>query len=113
MQENGEPLQRGSRIGRPVNWLVDGWTGGPIKSAFVHLHLALVGLVDLYTEDDIKAHSPSVLARMQHCLAPTDRRRQEAEVLFGGGQRRVHRHDQSAADWHRREQRRCRQRRGH
>lgn len=83
VQENGEPVQRGSRIGRPVNWLVNGWTGGPIKGAFVHLHLSLVGLVDLYTEDEIKAHSPGVLARMQHCLAPTDGRRQEAEALFG------------------------------
>lgn len=83
LDRNGEPLQRGSRIGRPVNWLVNAWTGGPIKGAFVHLHLALVGLVDLYTEEDILAHSPGVLARMQHCLAPTDRRRQEAEALFG------------------------------
>ena len=85
VQGNGEPIQRGSRIGRPVNWLVNGWTGGPTKGAFVHLHLAQVGLVDLYTEDEIKAHSPGVLARMQHCLAPTDRRRHEAEALFGTG----------------------------
>ena len=83
VQENGEPIQCGTRIGRPVSWLVNGWTGGPIRSAFVHLHLAQVGLVDLYTEDEIKAHSPGVLARMQHCLAPIDRRRQEAEMLFG------------------------------
>jgi len=83
VQVNGEPLHGRSRVGRPGNWLANGWTGGPIKGAFVHLHLALVGLVDLYTEDDIKAHSPGVLARMQHCLAPTDRRRQEAEALFG------------------------------
>jgi hypothetical protein len=85
VQGNGEPIQRGSRIGRPINWLVNGWTGGPTKGAFVHLHLAQVGLVDLYTEDEIKAHSPGVLARMQHCLAPTDRRRHEAEALFGTG----------------------------
>ena len=43
----------------------------------------MVGLVDLYAEEDIKARSPGVLARMQHCLAPTDRRRQEAEAQFG------------------------------
>jgi hypothetical protein len=43
----------------------------------------VVELVDLYTEDDIKARSPGVLARMQTCLAPTDRRRQEAEAQFG------------------------------
>jgi hypothetical protein len=85
VQRNGEPLKSRSRIGRPANWLANGWTGGPIKGAFVHLHLAMVGLVDLYTEDEIKAHSPGVLARMQHCLAPTDRRRQEAEALFGTG----------------------------
>jgi hypothetical protein len=85
VQRNGEPLQPGPRIGRPANWLADAWTGGPIKGAFVHLHLALVGLVDLYTEEDILAHSPGVLARMQHCLAPTDRRRLEAEALFGTG----------------------------
>jgi hypothetical protein len=36
---HGEHIQRGSRVGRPVSWLVNGWTGGPIKSAFVHLHL--------------------------------------------------------------------------
>jgi hypothetical protein len=42
----------------------------------------VVGLVDLYTDEDIKARSPSVLARMQTCLAPTDRRRQEAEAQF-------------------------------
>jgi hypothetical protein len=59
------------------------WTGAPVKGAFVHLHAAVVGLVDLYTEEDIKARSPGVLARMQACLAPTDRRRQEAEAQFG------------------------------
>jgi hypothetical protein len=85
VQKNGEPLKSRPMIGRPANWLANGWTGGPIKGAFVHLHLAMVGLVDLYTEDEIKAHSPGVLARMQHCLAPTDRRRQEAEALFGTG----------------------------
>jgi hypothetical protein len=36
-----------------------------------------------HSEDEIKAHSPAVLARMQYCLAATDRRRQEAEALFG------------------------------
>jgi hypothetical protein len=85
VQRNGEPLQHGSRNGRHGNWLVNAWTGHPTKAAFVHLHLAQVGLVDLYTEEDILAHSPGVLARMQHCLAPTDRRRQVAEALFGPG----------------------------
>jgi hypothetical protein len=79
VQRNGEPLPRRSRISRSANW----WTGAPIKGAFVHLHAAVVELVDLYTEDDIKARSPGVLARMQTCLAPTDRRRQEAEAQFG------------------------------
>jgi hypothetical protein len=83
VDRNGELLPRGSRIGRPVNWLTNAWTGDPIKGAFAHLHAAVVGLVDLYTEKDIKARSPGVLARMQTCLAPTDRRRQEAEALFG------------------------------
>jgi hypothetical protein len=86
VQRNGEPVQRGSRNGKHGNWLVNAWTGRPTKAAFVHLHLAQVGLVDLYTEDEIKAHSPGVLARMQHCLAPTDRRRREAEALFGPGE---------------------------
>jgi hypothetical protein len=79
VRRNGEPLQRGSRTSRFASW----WTGAPIKGAFVHLHAAVVELVDLYTEDDIKARSPGVLARMQTCLAPTDRRRQEALELFG------------------------------
>jgi len=83
VQENGEPVQCGSRTGGPVNWLANAWTGRSIEGAFVHLHLALTGLVDLYTEDEIKAHSPAVLARMQYCLPATDRRRQEAEALFG------------------------------
>jgi hypothetical protein len=83
VQEDGEPVQCASRIDGPVNWLANAWTGRSIKGAFAHLHLALTGLVDLYTEDEIKAHSPAVLARMQYCLAATDRRRQEAEALFG------------------------------
>jgi len=83
VQRNGEPLQRRLWIVRLANWPTKVWTGAPIKGAFVHLHAAVVGLVDLYTEEDIKARSPGVLARMQTCLAPTDRRRQEAEAQFG------------------------------
>jgi hypothetical protein len=72
-------------IVRLASWPAKAWTGAPIKGAFVHLHAAVVGLVDLYTEEDIKARSPGVLARMQTCLTPTDRRRQEAEAQFGTG----------------------------
>lgn len=79
VKRNGDPFERGSRISQVRHW----WTGAPIKGAFVHLHAAVVELVDLYTEDEIKARSPGVLARMQTCLAPTDRRRQEAERQFG------------------------------
>ena len=57
---NGEPLPRRSRIVRLANWPGNAWTGAPIKSAFAHLHAAVVELVDLYTEDDIKARSPRV-----------------------------------------------------
>jgi hypothetical protein len=59
---------------RLANWPTKVWTGAPIKAAFVHLHAAVVGLVDLYTEEDIKARSPGVLARMQTCLTRWARR---------------------------------------
>ncbi|TCC48607.1 hypothetical protein E0H75_18635 [Kribbella capetownensis] len=59
------------------------WSGAHVEGAFLSLHLAEVQLVELYTDEDISAHSPGVLARMQTCFAPTDQRRVEAESLFG------------------------------
>jgi hypothetical protein len=76
---NGQPDGRSGRQGR----IAKAWTGAPIEGAFVNLHLAEIVLVQLYGEEEIRARSPGVLARMQHCLAPTDRRRLQAEATFG------------------------------
>jgi hypothetical protein len=47
--------------------------------------LAEVQLVELYTDEEISAHSPGLLTRIQTCLGPTDPRRVEAEAIFGHG----------------------------
>ena len=46
----------------------------PDQSGLCPPHAAVVGLVDSYTEEDIKARSPGVLARMQTCLTRWARR---------------------------------------
>jgi hypothetical protein len=56
--------------------------GARCDGAFVNLHAAQVLLVNLYTEEEIKANIPAVLERLQKCLPDTDQRRLQAEKQF-------------------------------
>ena len=82
-------LERARRAaGYPNPWprgtrLVNVWNGSLVTAAFANLHCAKVVLVDLYSEEDIQAAAPNVLARLRACLPPDDHRRQKAEALFG------------------------------
>jgi hypothetical protein len=48
--------------------------GAECEGAFASLHAAQVTLVNLYSEEDIKANIPAVLERLQKCLPETDQR---------------------------------------
>jgi hypothetical protein len=57
--------------------------GARCDGAFVNLHAAQVVLVNLYSEQDIRARIPAVLDRLRKCLPEDDQRRVSTEALFG------------------------------
>ena len=63
---------KGQPSSRPRSRLVP--TGAECEGAFTNLHAAKVTLVNLYSEEDIKASIPAVLERLQKCLPETDQR---------------------------------------
>jgi hypothetical protein len=56
--------------------------GAGVEGAFTNLHAAQVMLVNMYSEEDIKANIPAVLERLQQCLPETDRRLLKAKAAL-------------------------------
>jgi hypothetical protein len=63
---------KGRQSFRPRSRLLP--AGAECEGAFASLHAAQVTLVNLYSEEDIKANVPAVLERLQKCLPETDQR---------------------------------------
>jgi hypothetical protein len=63
---------KGQQSSRPRSSLLP--AGAECEGAFASLHAAQVTLVNLYSEEDIKANIPAVLERLQKCLPETDQR---------------------------------------
>jgi hypothetical protein len=63
---------KGQQSSRPRSRLLP--AGAGCEGAFFNLHAAQVLLVNLYSEEDIKANIPAVLERLQRCLPETDQR---------------------------------------
>jgi hypothetical protein len=63
---------KGQQSSRPRSRLLP--AGAECEGAFAGLHAAQVTLVNLYSEEDIKANIPAVLERLQKCLPETDQR---------------------------------------
>jgi hypothetical protein len=76
---NGGPRPRR----RPLDRLVNSWTGAQVEAAYINLHAAEVVLANLYTEEEVEARVPDVLARLRACVPPNDQRRIDAEAEFG------------------------------
>jgi hypothetical protein len=72
--EDGQPPRPRSRQLRPVGARCDG--------AFTNLHAAQVTLVNLYSDEEIKATIPAVLERLQKCLPETDQRLLKAKAAL-------------------------------
>jgi hypothetical protein len=72
--EDGQPPRPRSRQLLPVGAGCDG--------AFTNLHAAQVTLVNLYTDEDIKATIPAVLERLRKCLPETDQRLRKAKAAL-------------------------------
>jgi hypothetical protein len=68
---------KGQQSSRPRSRLLP--AGAECEGAFASLHAAQVTLVNLYSEEDIKANIPAVLERLQKCLPETDQRLQKAK----------------------------------
>jgi hypothetical protein len=62
---------------------VAGGEGPAMGAAFVHLHAAKVGLVNLYRYEDIEAATPAVLARLRSSKSANDDRLKIAEMVLG------------------------------
>jgi hypothetical protein len=56
--------------------------GARCEGAFANLHAAQVTLVNLYTDEKIKATIPAVLERLQKCLPETDQRLLKAKAAL-------------------------------
>jgi hypothetical protein len=63
---------KGQQSFRPRSRLLP--AGAECEGAFASLHAAQVTLVNLYSEEDIRANIPAVLERLQKCLPETDQR---------------------------------------
>jgi hypothetical protein len=63
---------KGQQSFRPRSRLL--LAGAECEGAFASLHAAQVTLVNLYSEEDIRANIPAVLERLQKCLPETDQR---------------------------------------
>ena len=83
-QAAGETPDGGPRRRRPLDRLVNTWTGAQVEAAYLNLHAAEVVLANLYTEEEVQARVPDMLARLRACVPPTDQRRIDAEAEFGG-----------------------------
>jgi len=68
----GSKDSKGEPSFRPRSRLLP--AGAECEGAFASLHAAQVTLVNLYSEEDIKANIPAVLERLQKCLPETDQR---------------------------------------
>jgi hypothetical protein len=68
----GSNDSKGQQSFRPRSRLLP--AGAECEGAFASLHAAQVTLVNLYSEEDIKANIPAVLERLQKCLPETDQR---------------------------------------
>jgi hypothetical protein len=55
---------------RIINW----WRGVLVEAAYRNMHAARAQLVDLYTQADIEAETPSAVARVHSTLDPADPR---------------------------------------
>jgi hypothetical protein len=69
----------GDRLAPVGEQFLDWWTGAPIETAYVNLHEAEIALAQLLPDDQIQAHIPAVLARLQ-TMDVTDPRRRAAET---------------------------------
>jgi hypothetical protein len=56
--------------------------GAECEGAFTTLHSAQVTLVNLYSEEDVKANIPAVLQRLRKCLHETDQRLLQAKAVL-------------------------------
>jgi hypothetical protein len=69
-QAAGETPDGGPRRRRPLDRLVNTWTGAQVEAAFLNLHAAEVVLANLYTEEEVQARVPDMLARLRACVPP-------------------------------------------
>ena len=72
-----EAMGSGVRVPGRFLW----WRGTQVESAYLHLHVARVAMVDLYDEDDLEAEIPRAVARVQGALHRDDPRRVGQEAL--------------------------------
>jgi hypothetical protein len=68
----GSNDSKGQQSSRPRSRLLP--AGAECEGAFASLHAAQVTLVNLYSEEDVRANIPAVLERLQKCLPETDQR---------------------------------------
>jgi hypothetical protein len=76
----GSKESKGQQSFRPRSRLLP--AGAECEGAFASLHSAQVTLVNLYSEEDIKANIPAVLERLQKCLPETDQRLLKAKAAL-------------------------------
>lgn len=81
--------KRSGRGERSRRGLVDRWRGTSVERAHYYLHAAKVALVDVLGEREVDARIPGAVARVRTCLAPTDVRRANIDMLLTGGNLRL------------------------
>ena len=87
----GEAVEHHLRVARKAAWpekekrltvgaqFLDWWTGAPCETAYVNVHEAEIALAQILPDDQIRAHIPEALARLQ-TMDVTDPRRLAAET---------------------------------